>query len=144
MNLELRPIDRENLRNVLTLKVSDEENDLVASNAFSISEAYVESDLHPRAIYANDELVGFIMYGKWQGADSYWITRLMIASEYRRNGYAKSAVQEAIKELFKRPDCKKISISFVPQNQFARSLYLSLGFKEAGMIEDEIRLELVR
>lgn len=144
MPIELRTIDRSNLRSILKLKVSDDETDFVAPNAYSISEAYVEEDLHPRAIYAHSNLVGFVMYGKWHGADSYWITRLMIAPEHRGRGYAKLAIQEAIGNLFSKPDCKKISISFTPNNQPARALYQSLGFIETGKIEDEIRFELVR
>ncbi len=82
------------------------------------------------------------MYGKWKGADSYWITRLLIAEDSRRKGYAKAAIKKVIKELFALKDCDRISISFVPKNIQAKALYESLGFKEVGIIEGEIRCEL--
>lgn len=144
MKVQFREIDRGNLRDVLRLKVSEGECEFIAPNSFSLAEAYVEEGLKPQAIYADSRLVGFIMYGKWLGADSYWITRLMISPEHRRCGYARESVGLAISNLFTQTDCDRISISFVPQNEPARRLYESLGFREVGTIEDEIRYELCR
>lgn len=144
MRVKLKPVDRENLSQILRMKVPESETQFVAPNSFSLAEAYVEPELTPRALYADHTVVGFIMYGRWKGEQSLWITRLFISPDYRGRGYARGAIQLACEDLFCRPDCNRICISFVPENISARRLYGSLGFREVGKIEDEIRFELSR
>ena len=141
--IELIQIDRTNLTKVLKLEIHASETDFVAPNSISISEAYVESGLHPRAIELNKQVVGFIMYGHWENEESYWITRLMIDKNFRNRGYAKEAFKLAINALFALDDCSKISISFEPENTTAQKLYTSLGFTDTRkLIEGELLFEL--
>lgn len=143
--VKLVKIDRTNLSKVLGLKVFDEEVDFVAPNSISIAEAYVEDGLQPRAVKVDSDVVGFIMYGRWEGEGSFWITRLMIDKKFRGKGYAKEAVMVAVESLFAMEGCSKVSISFEPENETARKLYSSLGFLDTGsLIEGEVLFELER
>ena len=141
--VSIEPISKKNLRPILLMKVLESEVDFVAPNSFSLSEAYVDKELCPRAITHNGDIVGFIMYGRYDDEVEYWITRRMIPPELRGRGFAKKAIRLAIADLFEKPDCSEIFISFEPENQVAKKLYESLGFKETGeVIEGELVLKL--
>ncbi len=142
-HIKLVKIDRMNLSSVLKLKIYSNESEFVAPNSISLSEAYVEEGLFPRAIELNGKVIGFIMFGQWEGETSFWITRLMIDKNFRGKGYAKEAIQLAVEQLINTKNCSKISISFEPENIVARKLYTSLGFIDTGhLIEDELLFEL--
>ena len=64
MTVTLRPLTRDNLWAVVDLKLHPGQEAFVADNIDSIANAYVEPTFIPLAIYADDELVGFAMYGQ--------------------------------------------------------------------------------
>lgn len=57
--IELKRIDRENFRPCVRLEVKEEQKNFVASNMYSIAQAYAEPECEPLAIYAGGELVAF-------------------------------------------------------------------------------------
>jgi len=60
--VELRKITEDNYSECLGLKVSKEQERYVASNVYSLAQAWVvEASAHPFAIYAEDTMVGFVM-----------------------------------------------------------------------------------
>ena len=61
MSAELRTVSPENLRAVLALDVHPHQRKLVASNSQSIAEAYFEPKAWFRAVYADQQPVGFVM-----------------------------------------------------------------------------------
>ncbi len=141
MTVTLRPITRENLRECLRLHVAPDQDEFVASNAVSLAQCYVFSDWQPRAIYADDTMVGFLLYDPADAdsdeAGAVWIHRLMIGQQHQGQGYGRAAMQAALAEIRARPDCQRIKISFVPANTAAERLYASLGFARTGRILDE-------
>ncbi len=78
MPVTLRPITRENLWPVVALTTHPEQADFVAPNIDSIANAYVEPTFVPLAVYAGDDLVGFVMYGQHPEWATWWVIRLMI------------------------------------------------------------------
>jgi diamine N-acetyltransferase len=89
-----------------------------------------------RAIYADDNLIGFTFFGFDDEIGQWEIARLMIALEYQGKGYGRAALHEIIKDMRQNPECQEIYISFLPDNATARHLYASIGFEDTGKIED--------
>lgn len=137
MTVRLEPVSKANWLEAARLKVAEDQKEFVASNAFSIAEA----SFYPfsiRAIYDDDTMVGFAMYGyDDEEYGGYAIIRLMVDERYQRKGYGRAAMQLMIEELKAKPDCKAIFLSLVPENESARALYVSMGFEPDGRIIDE-------
>jgi diamine N-acetyltransferase len=146
-NIELKDVTAENRRAVATLELNPDQEDLVAGNAESLQEARSDPDARPRAIYAGDRLVGFLMYDAGQPDDDpreALIYRFMIDRRYQGGGYGRAALGKAIEEIRAVPGVRTISISYMPDNPVTKRFYASFGFQEIGADEDgEMIAELV-
>lgn len=134
--LRLVEIDRYNYLSVLDLSVSSEQKSFVASNQYSLAQAYVQPECVPLALYAENKPIGFAMYSLDENDHQYWIYRLMIDQRYQGVGYGREAMKlliERIRELMD-DEHKRIYISFEPENEIAKALYESLGFVPDGRV----------
>ncbi len=61
----------------------------------------------------------------------------MIAEAHQRRGYGREAMRLLIERMRAIPGCRQISISYGPENNEARTLYSSLGFRITGEYEGE-------
>jgi len=139
MTVELRRITQGNIRAVMKLDVLPEQADFVAPNAVGIAETYVYPDAEPRAVYADDELVGFVLFHPADtSADerTYNIVRLMIAKEFQGRGLGRQALEAAVGWAVREQAATKVRLSVVPSNEAARNLYRSAGFVETGEFDD--------
>ncbi|GAB6989871.1 GNAT family N-acetyltransferase [Paenibacillus pini] len=141
MNIQLKDITAENFNECVSLKSYDTKERLlfeehVASNAFSLAQAKVEVEWLPKAIYYNETMVGFAMYGLDKKQGFYFITRLMIDYKHQGKGIGKQAMLKII-EVMKGFPCKEIYTSFVSSNEGAKKLYTSLGFEYTGGVTNE-------
>ena len=135
--VRLQPVDEDSFYHVIKLKIRPEQKGFVADNVFSIAEAKVHSTFVPLAIYADQTLVGFTMYGFDPDAQERWIIRLMIDQAFQGQGYGRAATLEVVRRIRKEfPDCGAVFLSFEPENKNAESLYLSLGFQHTGRVEE--------
>ena len=149
---EIRPVTRDNWRQLIRLQVREDQRHFVASNLYSIAESQFGDDfeghwdLHPFGIFDDgDEPVGFLMYGfnfehpKQQA----FIQRLMVDEKFQGKGYGRFAMQKVL-EFFRADErIREVGISYEPENKAARKLYASLGFSETGrMMEDEMEAVL--
>ena len=99
-NVTLRLITKENELECINLKPRDEQMNLVATNSDSLIHAIKETTSNPYGIYAEDQMVGFILFDNEIYSDGYyWILRLMIDERYQGRGYAKQAIREVINKL---------------------------------------------
>ena len=145
----------------MDLKVFKLQKDFVAPNWASIIEAYSILDTETAAfsfgIYNDKKPVGFLMIGfNESDADrdfeegheppkvydnNYTIWRLMIDKRYQKRGYGREAINLAL-DFIRTWPCGKAeycAISYEPENEIARKLYLSMGFEETGEMDgDEI------
>ena len=136
MSIELKEVNRDNFSEVLKLDVDESQRGFVAPNVKSIAESKVYDIFHPRAIYKEDELIGFLMYGQDDGkTDDVWIIRFMIDKAYQGKGYGKAAMISVINEMKARYNKDNIYLSFEPENTVAQKLYESLGFVDTGRVE---------
>lgn len=134
MNIELRPIERYNFAECAGLTVRPEQERFVGSNLHSIAEAYAFPEFVPRAIYNDETMVGFLMYGFGDRSQQWWIIRLMIDQQHQGKGYGRAAMRAMIDQLHALPNCTQIAISYELENEVVRKLYSSLGFQETGEI----------
>jgi diamine N-acetyltransferase len=135
-SIELRKITMENFREVIRINVADDQKMFVAANVYSLAEAKADGVSHPRAIYADDQLVGFTMYCFEPEDGTGYIDRLMVAAEHQAQGYGRAAMREVIERLQTIPECQRIRTSFHPENEVAEALYASLGFKKTGELDE--------
>lgn len=134
--ISLRPLTPENARATVRLKVGEGQAGYVASNADSIAEAYVYPTFYPLTIYADDELVGFAMYGQDADDDRWWIIRMMIDARFQGRGYGRGGMQALIALMRDKHQCETITLGVDPANQQAIRLYESLGFRDTGEVEE--------
>jgi len=143
MSVELREISMENFRECIGLAVSEAQRGFVAANIYSLAEAKADDVSIPLAIYANDRMVGFIMYDFEPKQDLGYITRLMVDARYQGQGHGRAAMSQVIERLRSIPACRRIQTSFAPDNRVADRLYASLGFARTGEVVDgEIVVEI--
>lgn len=139
MTIQLKPIDRENFRPVIRLKVAPGQEEFVASNAVSIAQSKIEPECVPLAVYADETPVGFVMYAFDADEQKYWIYRLMIDGSQQGKGYGRGAMEAVIALLRTQPGCDEIGISYVRENEAAARLYERLGFETTGeIVEGEV------
>ncbi|MBS5952084.1 MAG: GNAT family N-acetyltransferase [Clostridium sp.] len=148
MSIYLKDINEENLLECALLTTNKEGKnyvfeEFVASNAFSIAQSKIQESWTVKAIYNEDLMIGFTMYGYCNEYDFYEICRFMIDHKYQGKGFGRISLRKIIEEMKKNEDCKDIYISFDPNNNIARSLYESLGFKDTGKtLEEELLFKL--
>ena len=87
-DVKLEDITEDNWRAVISLELDAEQEDLVASNLYSIAESRFDPDARPRAVYAGKRIVGFLMYDVQSRKAS--IYRFMIDRKHQGKGYGRS------------------------------------------------------
>lgn len=142
--VELREINRDNVRAILRLKVKPEQEKFVADNATSLAEALFEEKAWYRAIYAQNEPVGFVQLFDDPDQPFYYVWRFMIAGPYQGMGYGAKAMRLVIEYVKTRPNATELKLSYVPDQKGPEHFYAKLGFENTGEIEgDEHIMQLV-
>ena len=132
--ISLKSIDQSNWEACIKLKPKQEQQGFIASNLYSIAESKFFPRMNIKAIYCGEKLLGFAMYGIDSDDGNYWIYRFMIDAHYQGRGHGKSAMKLIIQDIESREDrTDVIWLGYQPDNEQARKLYASVGFKEAGM-----------
>ena len=134
--VSLKPVNNENFWDVISLKVGKDQN-FVAPNVISIAQSKVDPSLIPLAIYNDQKLVGFLLYGIDPDDENYWIVRLMVDEKHQKNGYGTKAMEIIIDKIKEDTSHNKIFISTNPKNNVGINLYKKLGFVSTGKIIDE-------
>ena len=143
--IELRPVDRNNIEDVLALKVHEYQKTFVSTVAESLAQAYVYHDnAYPFAVYNDDEIVGFIMMGYYEVKHYYTLWKFLIDKEHQHKSYGRQALTLGINYLKDRFDIDSVYTGVAPDNSVAKHFYRSFGFEFTGLIElgmEEMRLE---
>lgn len=134
--LRLEPITPENVRAACELRVSPEQEHLVAPVAWSLADAYVAPEITwPRVIYDGGELVGFIMAAFDLGNPiplyHNYLWRLIIGAEYQGRGCGRFAVEALAQEATRRGR-DRITVSYHEDHHGPEGFYARLGFRPTG------------
>lgn len=72
--VELKEINKDNIDEVLGLKVSTEQSNFVQTTAHSLAKAWAfKNTAFPFAVYADNTMVGFIMLGYYEPKNQYTV-----------------------------------------------------------------------
>lgn len=134
--VSLRPITRDNARDVTRLKVAPEQERFVASNAISLAQAHFEKYAWYRAIYADETPVGFVMLYDDPVQPQYFLWRLMVDARYQGHGFAWRAVQQLIDYVRTRPGAKELLVSHGQGEDSPAWFYARFGFTYTGEEDD--------
>jgi diamine N-acetyltransferase len=137
----LREITKENLDDILSLKVAPAQENFVASNAKSIAQAH----FHPevawfRAIYADQTPVGFVMLEDDPVNEAYFLWRFMIDAQFQKRGFGRRALELVIEHAKTRPGARALFTSCVPGEGSPGEFYEKMGFTDTGEIENGERV----
>ncbi len=133
----LREITKENLSDILRLKVAPLQEQFVASNAVSLAEAHFETQLPWfRAVYAGEAPVGFLMLEYNTEEQFYFLWRFMIDEQYQKHGYGWKALELLFAHVRTLPKADAIYTSCVPAEGGPGAFYEKMGFVYTGEEED--------
>ena len=142
---ELKPVTKENLAAVLALKASESQAGYVSTTAESLAQAYVYArTAYPFAVCDEGEVVGFIMMGYYEAKRYYTLWKLLIGREHQHKGYGRKALELGIAFLKEQFGVSEVYTGVLPDNEPAKRLYRSAGFRATGLVEnnmEEMRLE---
>ena len=154
--IHLEKVTWDNYVKILKLKVNKEQENFVASNKTSLIHAFLASSdglpVWAFGIYKGKTPVGFIQmcydndwtgyehekwlnseeYKQYEGRPYYSIWRFMIDKKYQKKGYGREAFKRALDFIKTLPAGKGeyVTLSYEPENEVAKKLYASFGFKE--------------
>lgn len=146
--IELRKITEEDFHDVLSLELSEEQQQakLVAPNVRSLAEAWLyreNEDVFPYAVYNNEELVGFILIDVDEEERAYMIWRMMIDKNHQGKGYGKKLVEKVIEIARQREDMDVLHCNYVVGNDAMKKIVESFGFVSNGF-DDEHNEQLMK
>lgn len=135
MDVTLKPVTARNFAKVGQLDVAESQRGYIASNLYSIAESKFYNSFRPRAIYREDQPVGFLMYeliesGHRPGECD--IFRFMIDQHFQGLGLGRLAMVQVLAEIRAIEAVGRITICYVATNTRARAFYGSFGFREVG------------
>ncbi len=136
MNISFKEITQNNFFDCMKLSVR-EDQPFVASNAFSVAESKLFPFWITKAIYHEDEMVGFLMYAKFYEKNELYLCRFMIDQKHQGKGYGK-AVLDKLKEIALSDEkIHKIALSTDPKNANGIRIYEKFGFVDMNYMEDD-------
>jgi diamine N-acetyltransferase len=142
VRVTLREITSETVRAVTKLAVRPDQEGFVAPNAVSLSQALFSDEAWYRAVYADEELVGFVMLSdeslKRQPPPepSIGLWRLMIDAKHQGRGIGREVIRLVLEHVRSRPGIRRFYTSYVPGPGGPGPFYLGLGFVPNGEIDD--------
>lgn len=94
--ISLREVNRDNWQALAKLKPTTTQQELVATNLFSICESHYDLDEIVRGIYADDEPVGLVVMSVEVEDDWYGLFRFMIDQRYQSLGFGRRALDQVV------------------------------------------------
>jgi diamine N-acetyltransferase len=146
--VHLREITDDNREAVRALRVRKRQKHFVASVSRSLKDAAKTPEANPwyRAVYRDDEPVGFVMLswnppaGPYKGRHFLW--RLLIDKRYQRRGIGREVLR-LISDLVRADGGAELLTSYEPGDGEPWPFYQKFGFEPTGEIDDgEIVLRL--
>ena len=140
--INLRGITDENRTVVSALRVAPDQEQFVSDVAESLEEAAATPEAGPwyRAIYADDEPVGFVMLS-WNVTPApgilgpWFLWRLLIDERHQRRGYGRAALSQVI-DIVRSAGATTLLTCYHPGVGEPWPFYERFGFVSTGAIED--------
>ena len=155
MTITLREITDENAAEVLALRVAPGQERFVSTVAGSLAEAEAVPQGNPwyRAVYADDEPVGFVMLS-WDVEPQlpdlrgpWFLWKLLVDARHQGRGHGREVVRQ-VAELVREQGGTELLTSHVPGEDGPAGFYRRLGFVPTGELDPDgevvLRLDLRR
>ncbi|MCM3005032.1 GNAT family N-acetyltransferase [Priestia koreensis] len=128
----LRSVNKGNWKEVARLSLKEEQKSFIASNLYSMVEVQFLENFKTKAIYRDEEMIGFTMYGIDEEDGNYWIYRFMIDQRFQGKGLGKKAMLLVIEDIEKwnSTNIPCIMIDYHRDNIGAKKMYRKVGFVE--------------
>jgi diamine N-acetyltransferase len=135
----LREITAPNLDPIVALAVAPSQERFVGTVAGALADATEIPEARPwyRAIYAQDEPVGFVMLS-WNVPPQppriigpWFLWKLLIDERHQRRGYGRAAVR-LVAEIVRRNGATELLTSCVQADEGPEAFYRRLGFVRTG------------
>lgn len=136
VEVSLREVTGETVRSICRLQVGPGQDRFVAPNAVSIAQAHFEPRAWFRAIYADEEPVGFIMLYEDRDKPQYFLWRLMVAAEHQGKGHGRRALELLVERVRGLPGATELGTSYVPAEGGPEGFYKKFGFVDTGEMDD--------
>ncbi|MCX5233569.1 GNAT family N-acetyltransferase [Streptomyces sp. NBC_00233] len=142
MIVSLREITDDNRNAALALGVAAQQERFVGSVRDALADAAAYPHARPwyRAVYADDELVGFVMLS-WnvepQPPDvigPWFLWKLLVDRGYQGRGYGAEAVRQ-VAHLVRAEGASELLTSYVPLDGGPAGFYQRLGFVPTGDLD---------
>ena len=149
MQISLREITAETVRQITNLTVRPDQQQFVASNAVSLAQALFSEEAWYRAIYVGESAAGFVMlYDESLRATApptpeVALWRFMIDARFQGRGTGAAALQQVISHVRAKALFASLVTSYVPGPGCPETFYLRAGFLHTGKLDGrEVVLEL--
>lgn len=129
--VSLREITAETVRAICDLEPHAAQSGFVAPNAVSIAQAHFNPAAAFRAIYADDEPVGFIMWRPEDDGASCFLWRFMIDGRHQGKGYGREVIALWLKSL-PALGYQHARLSYLSGEAGPHGFYLAQGFRDTG------------
>lgn len=139
MEIRLTKIVYDYFHEVIDLELEEGQEEHLPSNVYSIAESSFSTSFHPRAIWHDETIVGFLMYqfGEEESEQhECTIWRFMIDRKHQNSGIGKAAMSLLMAEIKNNDQCSVVEIYYDENNIAAKKLYTQYGFKVVGKRDD--------
>lgn len=157
--IKFEKVTPDNFQQVIDLTMEDYQTGFMENNLYSLAESKVFDYLEPRAIYDDDEIIGFMLYyfqpsgvvremGPGEGdhiidsdgKDYVYFKRLMLDKKFQGKGLGRASMMAAL-DFFKEeyPSIAFVELMHYMDNDTGASLYESVGFKPTGEVRRTLR-----
>ena len=145
----LRPITAQTVRQIIRLEVAESQKGFVAPNAVSLAQALFAPEAWYRAVYLDEEPVGFVMVedeslrSPVPANPKIGVWRFMIDAGFQGQGIGRAALLLVIAHVRAKGLFSSLELSYVPGPGCPEPFYRSLGFRDTGRFDGiEVVLEL--
>ena len=137
MSVTLRDITGDNYFQVLELKITPEQEaaKYVSPVVRSLADAWFyreEGIAYPKAVYADEDLVGFIMYELDTEEQQVFIWCFLIDQRYQGKGYGRQTIEVVMEMAKEQAQITKVVADYVDGNEPMKKILLDLGFEVTG------------
>jgi len=136
--VHLAEVDATNWSILAEVEPRPDQRDFVAPVTRYLCLAHYGGEWHPLAIEADGTIVGHVMWAVDEEDGSTWLGGLVVDAAHQGRGIGRATVKVFLGR-FTVEGATNVALSYSPENEVARNLYLTSGFVETGEMEgDEI------
>lgn len=142
--VSLRAVDGYNWKACVDMSVTSDQEAFVAENWYSLLQWKFSDDMHPYCVYADDVMVGFVMYGLNPETHRWFLMRLMIDAKQQGKGYGKRTLLQILGLVREHLGNIPFYVCVEEDNERALGVYESVGFEKTGeVLWEELVLRIV-